>query len=334
MLDTTQNFEIQMHRQYPQLFQASQTLAQSFSEDRGCIRLRASFQDKETGESQIPESTASRLQSLLEQYTSWNSISDLELILHHHFDPEVECVHEDRPDAGPARVGGNGKIHAPTEYPRPGEVLRTSLTYGSTWSSERPIVTEALEYVGDGPSYDWPLRGRYTVIEALPAERTVSRPNLDTTHAVVVAQEFCELRLEKTFCVRSQSTPSCSFCICVSQWWKDKSLNEIQRSIQLHNKKPQFGFHCEILGIDRPHLMTHRQRMTLFSSLLLKLQDFLDYPVCAAMHGLEPQVALAPCWVFRPLGRPGATSTASSKADALRLLRTVIPLPGRQDNKN
>jgi hypothetical protein len=136
-----------------------------------------------------------------------------------------------------------------------------------TQITQQTVSSKDCSYCQDSSS-PWKLR------------ENLIRVNLNLKQDCKHIDELTEIQsvkisAKKYFVVRSSSLPSVSFRFELTQYWSGTQLSQAEGSMK--QDVPQCTFGCGIINL--PSQLTDSQQFLLFTSLLLKMQDFLDIPI-------------------------------------------------------
>jgi hypothetical protein len=190
---------------------------------------------------------------MLQSFDSWESISDTELLVEYLVLTEKNTI----------------------------KILQCRGNAPAIWLPQEAVVSTRLSYDTTGTA-DWALRNADVVITAFDGPVKVPGVDYARTEILSVLPIECRLVLQKLFRVRSHSVPSASFTCSLKQFWTGKNFVEAQQKLEDATIIPSFSFSCDIVHLDHPEHLTIQQRIMLFASLLMKMQDFLEYPVSEA----------------------------------------------------
>jgi hypothetical protein len=118
----------------------------------------------------------------------------------------------------------------------------------------------------------WDLRDYLTRVN-MNLEEDIKQDSVDI-------QQFTSMKISirKSFTKTSANLPRVKFRFEAIQFWTGTTLKEAEDA--MINKQPQLSMECEIINVPRDNTMAEKDKFIMFASLLIKMQDFMDYPVC------------------------------------------------------
>jgi hypothetical protein len=261
-MDPERHFHVQLYRQYPHLYKVVACLVEEYNnclrgisdikKDQGELEVEAMFgrlcYTTSTGrhfENSLPLDVINKIFTILCSFGEWDSISDW-FIVYDYFTSQQERI----------RVSYENKVQKITR------VTKCSL-------SHRDCAYQHPQKASDRNPDDWQLRD-YLVRVNMKYESCHKSDEERVEFASV------KLSVRKYFVLRSNSLAGVSFKFELIQFWTGKTIQEAEQKMKL--EEPQCTFECEIINLPREQTLTNPQKFLLFTSLLLKMQDFLDIP--------------------------------------------------------
>jgi len=105
-----------------------------------------------------------------------------------------------------------------------------------------------------------------------------------------------KISLRKMFTVASTNVNNVSWTFEVIQYWTGNSLAEAEKAMR--TTAPTWSLECEIVNIPPNNTLTEKEKFVMFASLLLKMQDFLDFPVLYAETSPNPDQTTLPIFTI------------------------------------
>jgi hypothetical protein len=248
------HFNVQLYRQYPHVYNVVVCLVQEYNNalktieamnKKGELEVEALFGRLCYGESQyfdntLPVPVMNKLLTMLSSFGSWDSISDW-YIVYDYYTPSSERI----------RISYENKVQKITS------IKKESLSFKDcSYSQDKhPHVWELREYLIR-------VNMKYEVKSIEVAEMT----------------EFNSIKISmrKYFVLRSSNLPAISFRFELIQFWIGETTTEAEQKMK--NEEPKCTFECEIINLPQTNTLTDSEKSLLFTSLLLKMQDFIDIP--------------------------------------------------------
>lgn len=247
-----EQFRILLLRQYPQVYPAAAALAQR-AETFGTIQIEAVFGQlqipHQVFDSSLPDEVVSEMLAMLTDFASWESISDWFLV-HDYVLADHQSMRVSYQHSTPKATVYQGK-----------PMTCQDLWYGTSEDEQEPEQ-----------SPEWALRERLVRINLRSVREVETPPN-------TAAYQTVRISLRKQFQSRSHSVPCANFQFELVQFWDGASVVAIQERMS-QGEKPQFTFVTNVLNLPPMNGMSEKDRLLIFTSLLLKIQDFLEFPVC------------------------------------------------------
>jgi hypothetical protein len=86
-----------------------------------------------------------------------------------------------------------------------------------------------------------------------------------------------KISIRKLFTIASANVNRVSWTFEIVQYWTGNSLADAENAMK--TTEPTWSLECEIVNIPSNNTLTEKDKFVMFASLLLKMQDFLDFPV-------------------------------------------------------
>jgi len=255
------NFIVQLRRHYPQVYDIAQLLSDDYTHSlqqvdtrKGNLEIEASFGTnlynslgKKYFNHNLPQGIIREIIEVLGSFGGWSSVSDWFLV----YDYDL----------------GNRK--------------RVRVSYENQTQNVSCITKESL--VCRDVGYDeinpqtWALRNFITRIN--------TKFEVDDTYTENQLLEFKSVRvsMRKYFTIPSNNLSYISWSIELIQCWYGKTLAEAE--LNMTQKPPECSFECEIMNLPTTDKLSRIQKLLIFSSLLLKIQDLFDIP--NTLHSLN-----------------------------------------------
>ena len=257
------NFKIQLHRHYPHVYSVSELLADDYTHalntiqqsgwKDGYLEIEATFgkisydtHGNERFNNDIPSVVMHEIVNIMNSFAGWSSISDWFLV----YDYEV---------------GSRKRVRVSYE----------NKTQQITCVHKKPMFRRDLGYrEGEAETHEWKLRDFITRINTKFEERF--------EHPLDKLLVFSGVRasLRKYFVTPSSILSGISWRMELIQTWTGTTLAEVEE--KMTTVPPVCSFECEIVNLPQSNTFNQIQKLLLFSSLILKMQDLLDIPACAA----------------------------------------------------
>lgn len=259
------HFHVQLCRQYPHLYKVVSCLVEEYNNTlqriseiksslEGELEIEAIFgrlcytsSGGRHFENALPVDIINKILTILSSFSEWDSISDW-FIVYDYYTSDRERI----------RVSYKNKTQKITR------IKKHSLSH-KDFAYQHPQKTP------DDPKCpsSWKLRD-YLIRVNMKFEATQpsSEERIEFTSV--------KLSVRKYFVLRSSSLPLVSFKFELIQYWIGDTVKEAEQKMKLH--PPECTFECEIINLPSEDTLTNAQKSLLFTSLLLKMQDFLDIP--------------------------------------------------------
>jgi len=251
------HFHVQLYRQYPHVYPVVTCLVREYNnalktiealDGSGELEVEAIFGRLCYGESQyfdntLPVMVINKILTILTSFGSWDSISDWYIVYDYY------TTDQDR-----IRVSYENKMQKITR------LTNKSLSFKHCAYSQ--------EKKSNSPS--WKLRD-YLVRVNMKYE--VKSADVEE----IVEFKSVKISIRKYFILQSSSIPAISFRFELIQFWTGETLTTAEKNMK--TEEPKCTFECEIINLPQKDTLTEAQKALVFTSLLLKMQDFLDIPI-------------------------------------------------------
>lgn len=272
------NFRIQLHRRYPQLATATEQLVSDYSDvlrrleelPAGELEIEAFFGKRHyTSDSHphfanaISSAAMSQLGGMLEGFKGWQEVEDWNLVYDYYVTREERV-----------------------------RVKYTADTRTVTTTRKHRLASRDFAYSSGGlpkekePSA-WELRDHLTRVNMKLEE---PRPNAD-----IQRFESVKISVRKSFVVPSSNLGKIMFRFDLIQYWTGATVQAAERSMT--TTEPTFTLETEITNAPRENVLSEKDQFLLFAGLLIKVQDFMDFPVCyqsikqtGLLRGVQPNL--------------------------------------------
>ncbi len=257
--ENLRNFQIQLSRHYPHVYGVSQLLADDYTHalttvgKDGYLEIEATFgkisydaNGNKRFNHDIPSDIMCEIVNILSSFCGWSSISDWFLVYDYEVGPRKRV-----------RVSYENK------------------TQQITCVHKKPMFRRDVGYrEAKEDSHEWKLRDFITRINTKFEARF--------EHPLDELLVFSGVRasLRKYFVTPSSIIPGISWRMELIQTWTGTTLAEVEA--KMTTAPPVCSFECEIVNLPQVNTLNQIQKLLLFSSLMLKMQDLLDIPACAA----------------------------------------------------
>lgn len=263
-MEQHRNFKIQLFRAYPQIAQAVEVLVKDYNRTleeivdmkishKGKLEVEAFFGRIHVSHTKAPSfnnnlnvNIMKQCTSLLSSFSEWNQVVDWYLVYDYYLN------HNDR-----VRVS----------YPN--GIQDISVT------RKHRCGKRDFSYVADNNTSSWQLRDYLTRVQFKFEE------NIQDQLPDLLEFQSVRLSVRKSFSVTSQCIDRILWRFEIQQFWIGKTIADAEH--QMLNQPPQWSIECEIVNLPHENILPEEHKYLLFASLLLKMQDFLDFPVCFSM---------------------------------------------------
>lgn len=255
MMQEIDHFNVQLFRQYPHLYKSVLCLVREYTAAfekikqldlcNGDLEIEAMFgrvyiTDSRRFDHALPVDIMNKLLTILLSFKEWDGISDWYIVYDYY-----AC------DKSRIRVSYENKHQKVTR------VKKWSLSH--TDFSYKEAKT------------DWKLRD-YALRVNMKYEQAVEN-NIEE----MVEFTSVKLSTRKYFVCRSKSIPQISFRFELIQYWTGGTVKIAEQKMK--TETPLCSLECEIVNIPSQNTFSNVEKSLLFTSLLLKMQDFFDIPV-------------------------------------------------------
>ena len=260
-LDAYDSFRVHFHRTYPQVAKAAECLVQDFNNillqnpeiDTQSFEIEALFGRLHYAHHSTPRfdngltrEVITEILSMLDSYSNWQSVTDWFLVYDYYQD------HNSR--------------------------VRVSYERGQqTVSATRKKLLSRRDFCyGTDSAEQWPLR-RYLTRINIKLEEDVAPSQ------VPALSEFATVKISvrKVFVIPSSNVPGLQWRFEVIQFWTGDSVRAVEEVMQRF--PPRWTVECEIVNMPPGNTLAEKEKFNIFAGLLLKMQDFLEFPPCYKM---------------------------------------------------
>lgn len=277
-MDQHSNFLIQLHRKYPQLAQAVQLLVKEINQIRDLspnenLEVEATFgklhytqSNKTQFHNVINEDIMSQIENMLNSFTEWTSVKDWWLIYDYYTESNQRF-----------------RVHYESKEDKHVECIQ-----------KQPLTKQDFSYASAGqPCNNQTTLRNYLVRVNLKVESKLEKENTPE----ITRFNYVRTSVRKSFVIDCKSVSSVQFQFDLIKFWEGKTLEEVET--RMKNQPPGLSVECEILNLPKREQFTENQKILVFTSLLLKMQDFLDYPHC--YNKVEQDSSEGPLPIFCPV---------------------------------
>lgn len=240
------SFNIQLFRQYPHIYHISKLLTNlldsalaATSHKKGLIKIEATFCRNKDFTNDLNVTIIDEIYSMLSSYDNWDYISDWFLV-----------------------------------YDYANATNKITVSYENKTQTILNNVNKLISYLNitynniSNKHCNWDLHDY------------ISRININFNEPQE-CDEFVEftkvkISLQKYFVLDSNVIPSVSFKFIIIKTWRGNNMHEAEQSLK--ETEPIYSFTCEIIIKSQILKLTTNEKLLMFTSLLLKLQDFFDIP--------------------------------------------------------
>ena len=253
------HFQVQLKRHYPHVYDMAKLLSEDYSlalenikEKQGYLEVEATFgkisydaKGAERFNHAIPIDVMREIVNILGAFSGWSSISDWFLV--YDYD-----------------IGSRKRVRVSYEN----QAQQISCIQKKLLFRRDVGYREA-----DDGSHEWKLRDFITRINTKFEEKC------EYPQDALLAFLGVRVSLRKYFIIPSNNLPGISWRMEVIQTWSGTSLAAVEENMV--TQPPICSFECEIINLPQMNTLNSIEKMLLFSSLMLKMQDLLDIPACA-----------------------------------------------------
>ena len=249
-----QNFIVQLRRHYPQVLDVAQSLADDYTHSiqqignrKGNLEIEASFGKivyNSTGtkycNNALPQDVIREIIEVLSTFGGWSSISDWYLV--YDYD-----------------LGNRKRVRVSYE----------NQTQSISCITKEPLFSRDIGY-DEKSTQTWKLRECTTRIN--------TKFEVQNTYTDDKLLEFKNVRISmrKYFVVPSNNIPTISWSLEIIQSWYGTTVADAE--LKMLRDPPECRFECEIVNLQSTDQLSRIQKILLFSSFLLKIQDLFDIP--------------------------------------------------------
>lgn len=258
-METQDNFKINLLRQYPQMFFVTKRLVDDFNtatHDKtfnGHMEIEALFgryfhniQDESTRprfSNDIGLSALEKIFSTLGSFTDWEYVSNWYMVYDYS-------------------VGHLERVRVSYETTEP-KIQRIH---------KRPVMSrDVAPHSPFDPMFESSNGNLTTRVNVKIEEPIVDVPDLTTFTSVRVS-------VRKYFVLQSTSVPQLSWRFELVQYWLGDTVAEAEHAMT-QRQDTNYAFECEVLNLQSHQVLSEQEKYLMFMSLLLKMQDFLHFPV-------------------------------------------------------
>ena len=248
-----EHFQIQLCRLYPHLYTAMRQIVQQYdstlqsveqTKDHGALTIEASFGRLAYGEERnfdrtIPVCLMNTIFTLLSSFDAWDSISDWFLVYEYYTSDQTSV-----------RISYENKVQTIQQ------------------TTKRTLSVSDCSY--STSNLTWKLREYLTRV-------TLSIEQVAETMQEVSEFSSVDISMRKYFVIQSFNLPSVSFQFELVQSWVGETVAIAEE--RLKTSEPRCTFSCKVMNVSVATPLTAIEKSILFTSLLLKMQDFLDIPM-------------------------------------------------------
>ena len=273
------NFRVHLHRAYPQVAKAAEILVAEFNcvqknvADRkltGSLEVEAFFGKLFFSDRQVPRfdnnltfGVVKQIHGMLTSFTTWDCTSDWH-IMYDYYPTHGERI----------RVSYQNNEQKVTSI-RKHRMCKTDFRYASSSKADAKV--------------DWELRNYLTRVNMKFEE--------EVPHDLAAMLKFQSVKISvrKTFAIASSNVPSISWMFEIIQFWTGPDLKSVETAMQ--TTPPAWTVECEILNILQTPL-SEKEKLLVFAGLLIKMQDFIEFPTCYDIVGKNNYTSAAPGGTF------------------------------------
>jgi hypothetical protein len=151
--------------------------------------------------------------------------------------------------------------------------IRTTFQDGvqnTTFVRKHLLGRQDFSYQKDGGKYWW-LHDYITRVNMKLEEPLEKKDNMMTFESVKIS-------LRKSFIIASGSSQKIKFRFDIIKYWVGDTLG--QTEAKTIADPPITTIECEIVNVPSEDLMSEDEKVTMFAGLMLKMQDFFEFPTC------------------------------------------------------
>ena len=257
------SFQTQVYRVYPQLAEAAHILVQDYNKtlmlSPATISINACFGKNRLSDGNVffdknlTPNISTQISTMLSGFSSWCDTKDWHLIFKYHFDNEDTLV---------------------VKYEKEKE---NSVALKSSSSKYGHVVDFAYQHRNDSVSSndDWPLCDYVTRVAIDAIDEQPENCGVNNKLEKFNRVEMCVC---KTFNIQSITNPNISYEYEMQQIWEGSCTREIETAALKH-APTYICFSIRIVNVPIKNIMAEKDKYLMFLSLLIKMQDFMEYPV-------------------------------------------------------
>ena len=284
----TTSLKVKLHRFYPQLAHAVETLVQKYDQLSPNVSISAYFGKIHLSEGNttsfdknISLEIAKQSITMMQGFKNWKQVDDWKLSYNYSLtDGNVMCVeHQDHDDQAP-RISLNcpsatiASEHVDFAYQQSENIWRlreyvTRVTFDTAHvRAEETVFGDLIGFENDtedGEDYE-----------------NEDDDDEEANKKYINSFSNVQMCLRKSFFYTGTSAlPGVMFRYDLEQSWNGTSTMEVEQKA-FGNEAPVISLAVSILN-HRQVVLDEKDKYRLFLSLLLKMQDFLEYPVCSQL---------------------------------------------------
>jgi hypothetical protein len=248
------NFRIQLHRMYPQVAHAAEILVTEYNAilnqlgklPKGELEIEAFFgkihytKGHHRFDNHISGDIMKELMSMLDGFSAWDQVEEWFMVCDYYL------------------PGGERIRVRDTEYGRHVSTVH-----------KHNLGRKDFSYCN---ATGWELRDYITRVN-MKLEEEIKDDAVDIKNFTSV-----KISVRKCFIAVSKNLPRLKFRFEAIQYWTGATLKEAEDAMMF--KEPQLSVECEIVNVPRENTMAEKDKFIMFTSLLMKMQDFMDFPIC------------------------------------------------------
>lgn len=251
-----ENFRTQLHRSYPQVAKCAEELVLEYNraveespEVPGSLEVEATFgrTDGRRFHNGIPPDAAQKLESMLDSSSDWLEKTEWYLVYDYHVDSDTRL-----------RVSYRNPKHRVITLTRKHRLSQRTMQYGT------------------GRCRGWKLRNYLTRVN-MKFEEAIKQPSDRLSR-----YERIRLSVRKSYVIRSKNIPHIRWAYDLIKCWTAPTQKEAHEMMK--TEPPSYSVECELCR-DEPSALPEKEKLLAFTSLLLKMQDFLELPLLLTESG-------------------------------------------------
>jgi len=254
-METHDNFRINLYRKYPQLAGAVEDLVDAYntvlsdleSLPDGELEIEAFFGKLHYSkgrspqfDNNIPDAVVKRLSLMLDGYTEWDEVQDWFLVYDYYLSTKERV-----------------------------RVIFSDEKRTVTTIKKHSLSRKDFSYSENAEESAWELRDFLTRVCMKLEEPRESVP--------IAEFDSVKISVRKSYLIRSSNLDKIKFRFDLIQFWTGQTLKEAESSMS--TDRPRLTLECEIVNVPRENILAERDKFIMFTGLLIKIQDFLDFPV-------------------------------------------------------